>query len=894
MIAKLRDFVVCLLNLFRKKQLDEDMLSEMQHHIDMEVHRMVKQGIPEKAAKAAAFRNFGNALKIQEEERENRTVFWIEQWVRDFKHLGRSLWKVKGFSLIVIGTLALCIGVNATILSALYDLVIRPLPFEESERLVKIYNYTGDSVGRSGESSWAQYADFKAQASLFEGFALMQDVTKTVEVGGISQLMDGKSVTSEIFEVTDVRPVIGTFFDETANQAGNHRVVVIGETLWETRYERSPDVLGMEIKFLDGSHVIVGVAPKSLESFQNGTQFFVPMVLRPRLFDARLRYLEGLPLHLWARLKEGVSKKAGLEQLTALEERWWSDEAPVNIKTFLERSGGRTISLNRPNKLNQSFVLLQFGAVFVLIVGCVNVLNLFLSRAAKRCYELAVRNSLGAGKKALSRLMFIESLVLSLLAFAAGIGCARIGLWGINHYLAIADPSIGSISFDPFVLWVALASAVGIAWVVGVLPFWILWRMNVMDKPDNAGRNASLGSFLGKLSDVLVVVQVVAAFVLLIGASLLLRSFVNVLGVDPGFNSEKVIQSRVTVPNEYRSSVNGDTLRSQVIESVKRIPGVENVAIAFRSPVANDEALQKESVHLRVSPYAEGETASVVYVHAVTEDFFQTLGIPLSEGRAFNASDTVGHQTSGDLVVDQRFANMFFPEGPSVGEQISISQRPRNGRPWSQIIGVVRVAHFAGLDLGNPDPVLYKPLRGAKANHFSLLVRTNRSENVVLEEIRGALRDLDPKLVLHDSMNLKAALENLLVNRKGVMWLVSGFASIAILLSALGLYGLLSFEVSQRQNEIGVRMAVGATQSDVLSHIVGRGLRKVVLGMLLGLVLSFYLNGFIEDQLFNVLRIDPLSYGAVSISVLIAASLASYMPARKATGVDPVETLRSE
>ncbi len=888
----MREFWKRFAGLFNGSRLDDEMREEMRHHIELQKQKNLEAGMSEKEAYNAAIRQFGNILIIQQQERENRSFLWVEQLYRDIKRAGRSLIGAKGFSFVVIATLALCIGVNTTIFSALHDLVLKPFPFKDGDRLIQVFNISSGFKGKSSESSIAQYHAFKTNADLFDGFALLWNQEKTVDLDGYTQLLKGKRVSFDLFDLAGVRPVIGSFFGEEAHVPGSDQgqVVILPQSVWENEYNSDLDVIGEEIPFTDTPYTIIGVAPRSMEAFGREIEFFIPLRTSARFAEAR--YLEGLPIDMWARLRPGVSKEAGEAQLAVLETRWLREESSPRIRSYLERIG-RDVQLGQPSQLKQSFIMLQVGAVFVLLIGCVNVVNLFLSRAGRMQYELSIRNALGAGRRTLSRLMLIESFLLVFMAVVAGSILSLGGLEIINHYLSVADPSIQAITIDMVVVFFVLGLAALIALIMGLLPFGLLWKAGLIQRLDNGGRTASAGGLARKLRSSMVVSQVMIALTLMIGAGLLLRSFVNVMSVDPGFDAEDVVQARVTVPRQYRNTVDGNVFRDGVANALREVPGVDSIAFALNEPVSESAVFQKEQIHIRRSPYADEEPASMAYTLVVSRAFFDMMGISVLAGRSHNESDSSEHGFSG-FVVDRSFAEFFFPDGSAVGEEMSLSQRPKAGKPWGRIVGVVERASLVGLESTDNFPVLYKAYIGAKPASFTLLMKTSREHDSVLKDAQSKLRAFDPKLVLSRGKSLQSVLEDMLVNRRGVTTLILGFAGLALTLSSVGLYGLLSYDVQQRQREIGVRMAIGADGKSVLNMILHQGLWKAGIGLGIGLLASLYLTRFLESQLFNTTALDAGSYLAAISFLLLVAFVASFLPARRAVRFDPLESLRAE
>lgn len=808
----------------------------------------------------------------------------------DLRFAVRMLVKNKGFAAAALLTLALCIGANTAIFSMLYALVIKPLPYREPARIVEVYN----SFPKVGLNKWpsnvVQYLDFQENTDAFAHLALWQPNEFTLgEEGGPSRL-NGAFATAEIFDVLGVQPFLGRFFTAENHVSAASTVVVLTHSFWVANYQADPDVIGRTILFNGTSCEIIGVAPRLFEAFDARVKMVRPFAWQPDQVSQMSRY--GVSPRLYGRLKPNTTIGAAYAQVAALEQQFY-DAAPPPVRGFLDRSGHiigvDTVQAQRTAPVRTALYLLQGGVLFVLLIGCVNVANLLLARSNARQGELAIRAALGAGRSVLARQLFIESALLTWLGAALGLGLAWAALGGANRFSAQLLPNALPFTIDGRVLGYTALIATVMSLVIGLLPIAQLLSGNLLRLMQSQSRGASTGRSARTMSSVLVVAQMAFALMLLTGAGLLIRSFAQATAVSPGFTPEQLITARVALPGEYREGTRIPDLHQRLLTELERIPGVQ-VTLASATPFQT--GLPLNAFTLRDYPLAEGTAQPGAFHLSAAPSYLETLRIPLLEGRWFNESDT--QETRRVFVVDQDFAERFFPDGGAVGANITFGGPPENADDWPEIIGVVGNVRHNGVEESSGNPFLYHPMKQSPPMEFSILVRTPRPVPEVLRLVRETVAAIDPALPVFGTGPMESVIDTRLNNRRGIMLLLAAFAGIALLLSAIGIYGVLAYDVAQRVREIGIRGALGATREQVTTLILWQGMWKTGAGLAIGIAGALLLSRYMTSLLYALKPTDPLAYAAVSLLLLVVALLASYLPARRAARIDPIVALRDE
>jgi putative ABC transport system permease protein len=885
---------------------ESEIVEELAQHLEDRHTELLSGGAEPEEARRTALAELSESETLQRELRRverrvaqepiafgtNRRTNMIADLWQDLRFGARMLMKRPGFTLIAVVTLSLGVGANTAIFSVVNAVLLKPLPFPESEQLMMVYGEFPALNTKGMRLSLPEYTDFQQQTRSFAASGVFDDISANLapHEGGEPERVEGAQLTPEMFAVLRVAPLLGRVFTPEEAQEGRDDVVVLGHGLWRRRYAGKVDALGQRLTINGRSHTIIGVMPPGF-AFPPKAEIWQPLWFPKEMYGQQRRGARfGAVL---ARLKPGVrvvEAQAELgqlgAQLTAQYPQNYSDKDKRRYRMIVAPLLGDYVG-----ELKPALMLLAGAVGFVLLIACANVANLLLARAATRRQEMAVRLALGAGRGRLARQLLTESVLLALAGGAAGLLLAA---WGARLLLRFAPenlPRLGEVGLDGRALaFTALASLLtGV--IFGLAPALQASRPGLNDALRESGRTGA-GASGRRLRNAFVVAEIALALALLAGAGLTLKSFWRLQAVDPGFNPDGVLTLRMLLPFTTHPQI-GERAAffRQVLERLRALPGVEAAGAVSRIPMApgnNSGAMTGEN-----SAVGPDDPQVEVEMRWASPEYFQTMGIALLNGRDFNDADAEG--APAVAVVDESFARRFYPNEDPVGKRIKRGG-PRSANPWKTIVGVVRSVRNQRLDATSLPQAYFPVFQEADAMfNLSFAVRASGGEPTALaQSVRSAVLAVDRNQPIFDVKPLRRIVADSIALRRLALLLLSVFATVALALAAAGIYGVMAYAVEQRTHEIGVRMALGARGGDVLRLVVRQGLKLALCGVALGLVVALALTRLMKALLFGVSATDPLTFAGIALLLLLVAVAACWIPARRATKVDPLVSLRCE
>jgi predicted permease len=797
------------------------------------------------------------------------------------------LWKSPGFTIVAIVALALGIGANSAIFSVVNAILVRPLAYTQPEQLVIInHNYT--KINLKASVSAFGYAHYRDNAKSFSSIAAQSGWAVNLTGEGEPERLAGMAVSPNFFSTLGATPAMGRVFTSGEDQAGKNYVVVLSHSFWQRRFGGDPNVLNRQITLNGENYTVVGVMPAS---FQYGREFgqvidlWAPIVFTPQQLSSNSITNEFL--FVIARLKDGVTMTQAQSEMDTIAANLRHDYMPGADAT------NWTLLLTSLRELVvgdiRSSLLILLGAVgFVLLIACANVANLLLARAAARQREIAVRAALGAGRSRIIRQLLTESVILALAGGAFGLALG----YGLVKTLVTLNeariPRANEIGLDPYVLGFTLLVSLGTGLLFGIAPALQVARVDLHETLKEGGRSGAAQARRG-LRAALVVVEMALALVLLIGAGLLIKSFILVQGVSPGFRPEGTISMQLSLPaSKYRDAPQRDAFYRQVFERVAALPGVVGTGGVSVLPLSGMGSSGSFQIEGRITPQGQSSPHGDRWV--ATSDYFKTLGVPLVRGRYFEERDTP--EAPQVTIIDETLARKYFPNEDPVGKRITFQGGPNNPI-WREIVGIVGHVKHRGLD-GESRVQYYMPHHQLTTPNLFLVARTNGDPTAIAGSIRNAISSLDRDLPIFRVRTMEQYVADSMAQRRFSMFLLGMFAGIAALLAAVGLYGVMAYSVAQRTREIGIRMALGASRTDVVKMVVRQGMVLAGVGVGIGLIAAYGLTRLMETLLFGVGARDLTIFGLIAAGLVVVAAVACFLPARRATRVDPLVALRYE
>jgi predicted permease len=887
-MPRLRAWFSRAFGLFRKKRRDEQMSAEMEAHLELLTQRKIAQGMEPGAARTAALREFGGLEQIKEAAREERVWLSADQFWQDLRFGARMLLRNPGFSTLAILCLTLGIGTNAAVFSWIEGILIRPYPLVAHQDRMFALNATTRGVPGYTGLSFPEFLDLEKNATLFDSFIVDRIMGTTLSVGDRAERATGGIVSANYFDALGVQPILGRGFRPEEGSGRNaHPVTVISYQTWKDRYGGDPNIIG-RTQVLNGvQHTIIGVAPEKFHGTFIGYSFsfWVPTSMQEtfdttgyKLEDRGARWIEG-----YAFLKPGVTRQQGDAELHALAQRLEKDYPETNRGHDLALSPLWKTPFNQASNMSTTLGITMAVVFFVLLIACANVSNLLLARSLLRRHEMTMRLALGAGRRRLIQQLFTEGLLLAFIAAAGGIAVAY---WSRNALvLSFPSPAAGIvIDFPGQIDWRVLVVSAAVC-ILATLVFALVPAIQASHVDLSGALKTEAGGVLGgssrsRLRSGLVLIQVSLSFVLLAGTGLLLQSLQRMQNASPGFSTDVIVSG----PDLFSAGYNlerAKAFHTQLLDRVREIPGVESATLARLIPFSYGVF---STAPLEIDGYqpAPDEQLNLSY-NEVAEDYFKTLSIPLVAGREFQRPDD--ENAVPVAIINETMAAKYWPGKDPIGQRLKLKDR------WLQIVGVARNVNYEN-KLELPRSFFYVPVRQNFFVSNNLLIRTRETPGAIRNALTREVKALDPNLAPTAPFRVQEQVDRKGYTQRLATTLIAIFGAMALFLAAIGLYGVMSYSVSQGTRELGLRMALGASASDLIRMVVARGLRLTIAGICIGAIAALLLTRLMGDLLYKVSPRDPIAFGLALVAMITVAFIACFLPARRATRIDPVLALR--
>src|ERR1700730_4045438 len=877
-------------SLAKRQRVETELDKELRYHVERQTEENIAAGMNAREAQEAASRMFGGVSQIEEGCRDMRKTQYLENFVQDLRYMVRMLSKSPAFTVVIVLTLALSIGANSAIFSVVDGVLLKPLPYPQAERIARVF-YRSTSYAKFPVNPW-DFLDFRARNRSFENFAMYTHADVQLSGTGSDPVkLSAFRISSGYFRVLGVQPARGREFDFSEERPGNGNAVILSERVWRNQFGAAADILGRKVLLDSQPYTVVGVMPAGVDhpgnsynsvAYGDTVDAWTPFTFNGNPTNRGSHFVEGI-----GRLKPGLTTEQAAADFNGIM---------TELASQHEDDKGWTIYMV---PLFQEIVgpvhkmlLVLLGAVgLVLLIACVNAANLLLARSAARQKEIAVRAALGAGRGRLVRQMLAESLLISLLGGVLGSLLAIVGVRVLVSVLPPGFPRTAAIHVNGFVFAFTALVAVATGLTFGLVPAMQASRTDPQQGLHEGGRGSSGSGRQTRLRAVLVVGEVGLACLLLVGAGGILRSFVNLMRLDPGFQPEHVLTAEIALPNaNYKTTDNIASFYQRLLTNLNTLPGVHTVGAATDLPwTGYDENIGGFTVEGKTPPPHDEFRARY---HTASPDYFRAVGIPLVRGRFFNERDT--KDTPRVLLINDLMARRYWPGEDAVGKRITFDDKPKES-DWFRVVGVVGDVKDTPENKGAEPAfwwsVLQQPFQFA---NMTIVLRANSAPLLLTEALRTNVRDLDPSLAVAHVRLLDRIVEEQFSTPRFALFLIGLFAALALLLAAIGIYGVISYSVSQRMHEFGMRVALGASSWNLIKMVMKQGVLLTVIGVAIGLGCGLAFAGVLDSLLYGVSARDPLTLIGVVAMALGTATLASLPSARRATSADPMTSLRAE
>jgi len=870
-----------LRNFFAKQNNDRELDDELRSYIDQLAEDKIRAGMKPEDARRAARIELGGVEQVKENVREIRVGAWFDSFLQDLRYGARMLRKNPGFTAVAVLTLALGIGANTAMFSVINAVLLRPLPYTNPQQLLVLQELS-PSVGVHSPS-YPDFLDWRKQSKTMPQMAALNN--RSFNLSGVAQPenINGYAVSPNCLSLFGVRPILGRDFLPSEETPGTAPVAILSYALWQSHFGADPNISGKNLTLDGQTFAIVGVLPPNIR-FLDQTDLLAPIgVWAGEMMNRGDRGdMAGI-----GRLAPGASVAQARAEM---------DTIAANLRKEYPINAGISVSVT-PLRVElagdaRPAILVLFGAVvFVLLIACVNVANLFLARSAARAREIAVRQACGASSQRLVRQMLTESFVLAVFGGGLGIAAGALGIQGLRRLVPTNILQGAVITMDRGVLLFSAAMVVLVAVAFGLAPAWQASQPRVHETLKEGGRSSTSGAQQNRLRSALVIAETALALVLLVGAGLMMKSMYRLLQVNPGFRPERVLTMEIDLRTaQYSKPEASLAFWHQVLDRVRVLPGVEAAALGTVVPLTGDHSRADVTIEGMATP-EPGKYPHPDY-HSVSAGYLDALTIPLLRGRNFAAADT---KTAPPVaLVNYTMAHRFWPNGDAIGKRLRFGHPEwKDDFPWITVVGVVGDTKLYGLS--NPSRLeLYLPYEQSPTTEMSLVLRSSVNPASLTSAVREAVLDIDKDQPVADVNTMTQLVNNSVATPRITLVLLGLFSALALVLAAIGTYGVIAYSVQQRTHELGIRLALGAQRRDVMRLVLAHGMKLAGIGIAIGVAAAFGLTRLMASLLFGTGASDPIAFSAASIVLLLVAVAACCIPARRAMRLDPMVALRYE